>query len=210
MTMICVEFTQLLAKKILCYSNVLRKYIAGTLNCTCLYSLHMYFLLCNWIFYSLNCVTGNHHFIQCWSIRIYSVKFNDVSLVIMDIACQFYLSSSSLIIYQFSLQVKIVCSDIQSLHYAISTVFQLFSVYKAEEIHIPPLLVSISIQLAAINQSPLTILFHSMTLAHIVLFVDRWLARYSLPRNLVGYFSREITHEKFTQKHHWYPIFEQD
>lgn len=161
-------------------------------------------------FISLNCVTGNHHFIQCWSIRIYSVKFNDVSLVIMDIACQFYLSSSSLIIYQFSLQVKIVCSDIQSLHYAISTVFQLFSVYKAEEIHIPPLLVSISIQLAAINQSPLTILFHSMTLAHIVLFVDRWLARYSLPRNLVGYFSREITHEKFTQKHHWYPIFEQD
>ena len=66
----------------------------------------------------------------------------------MDIACQFYLSSSSLIIYQFSLQVKIVCSDIQSLHYAISTVFQLFSVYKAEEIHIPPLLVSISIQLS--------------------------------------------------------------
>ena len=43
----CVEFTQLLVKKILCYSNVLRKYIAGTLNCTCLYSLHMYFLLCH-------------------------------------------------------------------------------------------------------------------------------------------------------------------
>ena len=51
MTMICVEFTQLLVKKILCYSNVLRKYVAGTLNCTCLYLLHMYFLLYLGIFY---------------------------------------------------------------------------------------------------------------------------------------------------------------
>lgn len=38
-------------------------------------------------------------------------------------------------------QVKIVCSDIASLHYAIATVFQLFSLYKDEEIHVPPLLI---------------------------------------------------------------------
>lgn len=42
----------------------------------------------------------------------------------------------------FKIQVKIVCSDIASLHYAIATVFQLFSLYKDEEIHVPPLLVS--------------------------------------------------------------------
>lgn len=63
MTMICVEFTQLLAKKILCYSNVLRKYIVGTLivhayiHCTCTscYVIES--------FISLNCV--NHHTVQC-------------------------------------------------------------------------------------------------------------------------------------------------
>ncbi|XP_048734927.2 uncharacterized protein LOC125650577 [Ostrea edulis] len=40
-----------------------------------------------------------------------------------------------------SSQIKIVCSDILSLHYAIATVFQLFSLYKDEKIHIPPLLI---------------------------------------------------------------------
>ncbi|XP_061172833.1 uncharacterized protein LOC133182124 [Saccostrea echinata] len=38
-------------------------------------------------------------------------------------------------------QVKIVCSDVPSLHYAIATVFQLFSLYKDEKIHVPPLLI---------------------------------------------------------------------
>lgn len=126
----------------MCSENILQVHLIvhAYIYCTC---TSCYILES---FISLNCV--NNHSIQCWSIKISRVKFNDVYLVIMDIACQFYLSSSSLIIYQFSLQVKIVCSDIQSLHYAISTVFQLFSVYKAEEIHIPPLLVSISIQLS--------------------------------------------------------------